>query len=141
MSTTTHENEAVVRALFGAASQGDFQAFEAMLGRDYVLHPEGVRGASGLAEMVSGYRAGISDLHVDVEHQFTSGDYVATRTTVRGTHDGELLGTPATGRDVAFSMLTISRCENGRIAEEWEIADMLSLLQQIGALPEQAAAR
>ena len=140
-TTTTHENEAVVRALFGAASRGDFDAFDSILGRDYVLHPEGVRGAGGLAEMVAGYRAGISDLHVDVEHQFTSGDYVATRTTVRGTHDGDLMGTPATGREVEFSMLTISRCEDGRIAEEWEIADTLSLLQQIGALPEASAAR
>ena len=141
MSTTTHENEAAVRALFGAASQGDFDAFESILDRDYVLHPDGVRGADGLAEMVAGYRAGLSDLRVDVEHQFTSGDYVATRTTVRGTHDGDLMGTPATGREVAFSMLTISRCEDGRIAEEWEIADTLSLLQQIGALPGDAAAR
>ena len=140
MGTTSEDNEGVVRSLFDAASQADFDAFESILAPDYVLHPEGIRGAAGLTEMVSGYRAGISDLHVEVEHQFTAGDYVATRTTVRGTHDGDLMGTPATGRKVAFSMLTISRCENGRIAEEWEIADTLSLLQQVGALPEQVGA-
>jgi steroid delta-isomerase-like uncharacterized protein len=139
MSTTSEDNKAAVRACFDAASRGDFDAFESILTPEYVLHPEDVRGAEGLAEMVSVYRSAMSDLHVDVEHQFAEGDYVATRATIRGTHDGELMGTPATGRRVAFSMLTISRCENGRIAEEWEIADTMSLLQQVGAAPEPVA--
>ena len=139
MSTTSEDNSAAVQACFGAASRGDFDAFDSILTPDYVLHPEDVRGAAGLAEMVSGYRSAISDLHVDIEHQFTEGDYVATRTTVRGTHDGNLMGTPATGREVAFGMLTISRCENGCIAEEWEIADTMALLSQIGAAPDPVA--
>jgi steroid delta-isomerase-like uncharacterized protein len=139
MSTISEDNKAAVRACFEAASQGNFDAFESILTRDYVLHPEGIRGADGLAEMVSVYRSAISDLQVDVEHQFTDGDYVATRVTVRGTHDGDLMGTPPTGRKVAFSMLTISRCENGRIAEEWEIADTMALLQQVGAAPQPVA--
>jgi hypothetical protein len=37
-------------------------------------------------------------------------------------------------------MLTISRCRDGKIEEEWEIADTISLLQQVGALPEVAQA-
>jgi predicted ester cyclase len=139
MSTISEDNKAAVRACFEAASKGNFDAFESILTRDYVLHPEGIRGAGGLAEMVSVYRSAISDLHVDVEHQFTDGDYVATRVTVRGTHDGDLMGTAPTGRKVAFSMLTISRCQNGRIAEEWEIADTMALLQQVGAAPEPVA--
>ena len=47
------------------------------------------------------------------------------------------MGTPPTGRDVAFTGITISRCE-GRIVEEWEITDTVRLLGQIGALPEMA---
>ena len=135
MSTTSEENKAAVRAYFEIASRGDVDAFGSIVPSDYVLHPEEIRGAGELAEMVREYRAGISDLHIEVEHQFSEGDYVATRTTVRGTHDGELLGTPPTGRRVAFSMLTISRCENGRVVEEWEIADIMGLLTQIGAAP------
>jgi len=139
MSNSSEDNKAAVRACFQAASEGNFDAFESILTPGYVLHPEEVRGAAGLAEMVSMYRSAMSDLHVDIEHQFTEGDYVATRVTIRGTHDGDLMGTPATGRKVAFSALTISRCENGRIAEEWEIADTMALLGQVGALPEPVA--
>src|SRR3954469_6227078 len=139
MSTTSKDNEAAVRACFRAASEGNFQAFESILTPDYVLHPEAIRGAAGPAEMVAVYRGAISDLHVDVEHQFSEGDYVATRVAISGTHDGDLMGTPATGREVAFSALTISRCENGRIAEEWEIAGTMALLRQIGAAPTPVA--
>ena len=135
----SEQNKAAVRACFSNAAKGNFDAFADILTTDYVLHPEGVRGAAGLAEMVSVYRAALSDLRVDVEHQFTDGDYVATRFTIRGTHDGDLMGTPATGRQVAFSGLTISRCESGRIAEEWELTDTMALLRQVGAVPEPVA--
>ena len=50
------------------------------------------------------------------------------------------MGTAPTGRDVSFSMLTISRCREGKIEEEWEIADTISLLQQVGAIPKPAEA-
>jgi steroid delta-isomerase-like uncharacterized protein len=135
----SEQNKAAVRACFSNAAKGNFDAFADILTADYVIHPEGIRGAAGLAEMVSVYRSALSNLRVEVDHQFTEGDYVATRYTIRGTHDGALMGTPPTGRDVAFSGLTISRCEDGRIAEEWELTDTMALLRQIGAMPEPVA--
>jgi predicted ester cyclase len=60
------------------------------------------------------------------------GDYVATRTTMRARH--------VTGHDVEFTGLTISRCRDGKIEEEWEIVDVMSLLAQIGQLPEPSTA-
>lgn len=138
MTAGSEKNEDVVRTCLREASRGNFDVFESVLTPDYVVHPEEARGAAGLQALVEGYRAAVSGLRVDVEHQFSAGDYVATISTLRGTHDGELMGTAPTGRDVAFAMITISRFENGRIAEEWEIADTVSLLAQIGALPEPA---
>ena len=88
--------------------------------------------------MVERYRTALSGLRVTIDQQFTDGDYVATRFTIRGTHEGDLMGTPPTGKDVAFTGITISRCEDGRIVEEWEITDTVSLLGQVGALPVMA---
>ena len=136
--SSSEKNKAIVRACFENAASGEYDALDALVTRDYVLHPEEIRGPEGLKEMVDGYRSSLSDLRVTVDHQFTAGDYVATRTTITGTHDGNLMGTPPTGRQVAFTCLTISRCEGGRIAEEWEIADVAGLLGQVGALPEPA---
>ena len=138
--SSSEENKAAVRGCFENASQGNFDALHEIVAEDYVLHPEGVRGVDGLSQMVERYRSALADLRVTIDHQFTEGDYVATRTTIRGRHEGDLMGTPPTGRDVEFTALTISRCRDGKIEEEWELVDVVGLLRQIGALPELAEA-
>ena len=130
---STHEqNKAVVRDCFTQASAGNFDALPGLVTDDYVLYPEGIRGADGLAEMVQGHRASIPDLNVTIDHQFTEGDYVATRFTIRGRHVSD--------NDVELTGLTVSRCRDGKIAEEWELLDVMRLLTQIGQLPEPSPA-
>jgi len=136
----SEQNKAAVRSCFEEASRGNFDALGSIVSADYVAHPEEVRGPEGLAEMVQGYRDAIAGLTVTIDQQFTEGDYVATRFTIRGRHEGELMGAAPTGRDVEFTGLTVSRCRDGRIEEEWELVDTMSLLQQVGALPEVAQA-
>jgi steroid delta-isomerase-like uncharacterized protein len=138
--SNAEDNKAAVRGCFENASKGRFEALHDIVSPDYVLHPEGIRGVDGLAEMVEAYRSALAGLHVEIDQQFTEGDYVATRYTITGTHEGDLMGTPATGKDVAFTGITISRCADGKIVEEWELTDTLGLLQQVGALPEPARA-
>jgi predicted ester cyclase len=139
-SSSSEANKAAVRDCFENASRGNFDALHEVVSPRYVLHPEEVRGVEGLAELVQGYRSALADLRVTIEHQFADGDYVATRSTIRGRHEGELMGVAPTGREVAFSSLTISRCRDGRIEEEWELADTIGLMRQVGALPEKARA-
>jgi predicted ester cyclase len=134
--SNSEQNEAVVRACFENASRGNFDALDGIVAPNYVLHPEEVRSADGLREMVERYRSALSGLRVTIDQQFSQGDYVATRITITGRHDGDLMGTPPTGKDVSFTGITISRCEDGRIAEEWELTDTVGLLGQVGALPE-----
>jgi steroid delta-isomerase-like uncharacterized protein len=136
--STSEANKTAVRDCFENATRGNFDALPQIVSEDYLLHPEGIRGADGLREMVEGYRTALSGLTVTIDHQFTEGDYVATRFTLRGRHEGELMGTPPSGNEVEVSGLTISRCRDGRIEEEWELVDVASLLVQIGALPEMA---
>ena len=104
---TTEENKATVRACFENAAQGNFDAFDDILTNDYVLHPGEIRGADGLREMVQGYRDALSGLRVTIDQQFTDGDYVATRFTVTGTHDGNLMGNPPSGKNVAFTGIAV----------------------------------
>ena len=136
---TSEQNQAVVRACFENASRGNFDALDEIVAPDYVLHPEGAHGPDGLKEMVQRYRDALSDLRVSIDQQFTDGDYVATRLTIRGKHDGELMGTPPTGKRVEFTGITVSRCADGRIVEEWELTDVVGLLDQVGALPQPTA--
>ncbi len=139
------DNEAAVRAFFAVAEDGKLDALDAIVSPDYVLHdpssPEEIRGVEGARDFVTMYRNAMCGLRVTIEHQFSDGDCVATRFTARGTHDGEFMGVPATGKDVKVACITISRCRDGKVVEEWELSDTLGALQQIGALPEMAQSR
>jgi steroid delta-isomerase-like uncharacterized protein len=134
---SSEDNKAAVRACLETISQDNSDGLDRILGTDYVLHdpalPGDVRGADGLRELLGEYRKAIGGVRLTIDHQFTDGDYVATRWFVRGTHQGELMGVPASGKEVAFDGVTISRCSDGKIVEEWEICDTLGLLRQVGA--------
>jgi predicted ester cyclase len=73
------------------------------------------------------------------EDMVAEGDKLAVRWTVQGSHLGELLGIPPTGKPVRFSGISIYRLAAGKIAEQWEQWDRLPLLQQLGVLPTPAA--
>jgi predicted ester cyclase len=66
------------------------------------------------------------------------GEKVVTRYTIRGTHQGETeeFG-PPTEKQMELKGITIHRCEGGKIVEEWESYDNLSVMQQLGLVPEQ----
>jgi predicted ester cyclase len=65
----------------------------------------------------------------------TEGDKVAVRYNIIGTHKGELQGIPPTGQEISFSAMDFITLIDSKVAEEWEIADNMGLMQQIGAIP------
>jgi steroid delta-isomerase-like uncharacterized protein len=139
--STTDRNTSIVKECYEVASLGDREALERILAPDFVIHvPQDVHGVDGLLDMVATFRNAMPDMTVTVDHQFAQGDYVATRFRARGTHTGELFGAPPTGRELTVSGITVSRCEDGRIAEEWELVDVAGVLQQIGLLAASAPA-
>ena len=141
--STIENNTAAVNRFFAVAGHGDLDALDALVSHDYVMHdpsaPEEVRGLEGARAFVKGYREALGPIQVTIDHQFAQGDFVATRFTARGRHEGELMGVAATGADVTITGLCISRCSDGKVVEEWELVDQVGLMRQIGALPELAA--
>lgn len=101
---SSEDNKAAVCACFETGVDGNLDALDSIIDADYALHdpssPEVVRGVEGLKALVQIYRNGVPDLRVKIEHQFTEGDCVATRFTARGTHHGEIMGVPPTGRQI-----------------------------------------
>jgi steroid delta-isomerase-like uncharacterized protein len=79
--------------------------------------------------------AAFPDFAVTVEDAVAEGDKVALRVTIRGTHQGALMGTPPTGKPIAISGMSLWRIADGKIVERWESADMLGLMQQLGVIP------
>ena len=78
-------------------------------------------------------RAAFPDLHVRIEDMLAEGDRVVTRQTFSGTHRGEWLGVPATGRTVSWAVIDIVRLADGRLVDHWAVADLHGLLGQLTA--------
>ena len=132
------ENKALVRRWVELWNAGDAAAIAELVTPDYVRHdsngPE-VGGPAAERQLVEMYRTAFPDLHFTIEHLVAEGDLVVARLTVRGTHRGELLGVPPTGRPITLAAMDLYRIRDGKIAEQWVMLDALGLLQQLGAIP------
>ena len=131
------ENKAVVRRLIDAFNRGDLDDGAAQLADGYVYHgPSGdTFGPLGWKELAGVYRSAFPDVTMIIDQQIAEGDTVATRCTARGTHRGELAGVPASGRYVTVPILMVSRVINGKIVEDFEQFDQLTMFQAIGRYP------
>ena len=95
----------------------------------------------GWKDYVSSFKAGVSDLSQEIHEVLLSGDYVIMRVTYRGTHDGMLLGVPASGNTVTMTGIGVFRFDDDGLAvENWAELDLAGVMSQIGALPSAAAA-
>jgi steroid delta-isomerase-like uncharacterized protein len=92
-------------------------------------------GTQKLKEVFARLHRAYPDLHVTVEDLIAEGDKVVSRNSVTGTHQGEYMGVPPTGRSVAYNEIFVFRFAGGRIAETWGVVDVLSQMQQLGAIP------
>jgi len=78
---------------------------------------------------------GLPDLHLTIEDLIAEGDKVVMRATVTGTHQGEYMGLPPTGKSITYNEIFIWRLAGGRITEMWGVVDVFSQMQQLGVIP------
>ena len=137
-------NTEIVRRVTEEPWRGDFDLIDEHVAASYVGHdpsqPEPVRGPDGFKEFIRTYRAAFRDARITIDHMFADGDFVATRWTGRGVHEGELMGIAPTGKEATVTGITITRFEGGKIVEDWTNWDTLGMLVQLGAVPAPARA-
>jgi predicted ester cyclase len=80
---------------------------------------------------------GLPDLHLTIEDLIAEGDKVVMRASVTGTHQGEYMGLPPTGKSITYNEIFIFRFAGGRIAEMWGVVDVFSQMKQLGVIPAQ----
>jgi steroid delta-isomerase-like uncharacterized protein len=134
----SEQNKALARRSWELLDDPD--VLEEVYASDLVWHEpdQDVRGLEEARQFFGVYKSAFPDLHATVEDAIAEGDQVVTRWTIRGTHQGEIeeFG-PATGRQIEIKGITIHRIDGGKIVEEWERYDNLSVMQQLGLAPEQ----
>jgi len=133
------DNSAIVRDFVEETiNQGRIDSAERFVWDDVVEQvpfPGQGPGVEGLKDVLRGMRAGFPDIHFAIEEQIAEGDKVLSRFEWTGTHRGEFLGVPATGRPVKVWGMVIDRLVDGRIKETRIIMDTLGLMMQLGAIP------
>jgi predicted ester cyclase len=119
-------------------NQKHLAVVDEVAGANYVSHsfPPGLPpGREGLKAFVSAFHAAFPDGHLSIDHMIAEGETVATRLTFRGTHTGDFMGIPPTGKQVAVLALDMARYADGKLVEHWGGPDQMSLMQQLGVIP------
>ena len=140
---STEENKMAIRRLTDEAlNQGNMDVLDHVLADTFTYHDPanpGVTSRDDYKQFVAALRTTFPDIHFTIEDEVADGDQLAIRWTMRGTHRGDLVmpagPIPPTGKQVQVSGITLIRFTEGKVVEEWQNADNLGFLQQLGVIP------
>lgn len=136
---SVEQNKAVARRWGDEIwAKGNLAAIDEIFATDFVLKfalPGELPGREGQKQMVSMWLAAFPDIQWTTEDMFAEGDKVAFGWSGRGTHKGEYMGIPPTGKQVTFRGISILRIEGSKIVEMWSETNMLGVMQQLGVVP------
>ena len=135
---STEDNKALVRRFYeDAFNQRNLALVNELCSTTHVFHnpPTTLHGREEFKQLLSVYLTAFPDARFTVEDEIAEGEKVTSRYTFRGTHQGELMGIPPTGKQVTVTGIIINRIAGGQSVEGWLNFDALGLLQQIGAIP------
>ena len=138
MSSETNKN-AFRRLVDELINNKNYDVIDELFAPEFVEHEEipGIDlGREGLRQAFQMFHIAFPDLQVAIQDILADGDKVVAREQWTGTHQGEFMGMPATGKQVDFSVIDIVRLAEGKLVEHWAVTDMLALLTQLGAIPE-----
>jgi len=142
MSTET--NKATVRRMIDQVmNEHRLDLLEEFFSEDVVMHASGQPSISGLEAFREATAMALKahpDQRISIEGEIAEGDTVAARWTSTGTNTGEFFCMPPTGKHFTHSGMTFYRLENAKVVETWFLADILSLMQQLGVVPALGAA-
>ena len=136
---STEQNKGLVRRwIEEAINKQNLALVDELFTSDYVNHyfPPGLpQGQEGEKIFSAGFFTAFPDGQMTIENLLAEGDQVAVRWIYSGTHTGNFMNLPPTGKPFSAQGVNIFRIVDGRIAENWASFDMMGLLQQLGAIP------
>ncbi len=134
----TQENKEVVRRLHDELNRKNLAALDGLIAPTFVhrnpADPSMAKGPAGMRALYEKWLAAFPDGEQRVEDQIAEGDKVVTRWSFRGTHKGELFGVAPTGKTVEFTGIFIDRVADGKLVEHWDEADIMGVMEQLGAV-------
>ena len=132
----SEENKAIFTSVLTEAfNKWNLDILDEVIAPNHVNHTDNVHGPAEYKQFVAMYRTAFPDLHITIDDQMAEGDKAMHRWVATGTHKGELMGIPPTGKKISITGIYMGRIVNGKIVEEWGNLDTLGMLQQLGIIP------
>jgi steroid delta-isomerase-like uncharacterized protein len=137
---STEQNKALVRQLVEKViNQGNIKLVDELLRPDFVEHeelPPGIPpGREAPKVLFTVLRSAFPDLKATIEHLIAEGDEVVFHMTWTGTHQGEFMGIPPTGKSISINVIDILGIAEGKFVEHWGVMDSMAMMQQLGVVP------
>jgi steroid delta-isomerase-like uncharacterized protein len=130
------QNKALAIRYIEAINNGNFDAFKELLSTDFAIYsPSGFPEPTSREKLIENYEMAMkafTEFTWNIEDIIAAGDKVIIRVIISGIFQGEVPDLPTKAIEVKFSLISIMRMENGRIAEEWQEDDQLGLVRQLG---------
>jgi steroid delta-isomerase-like uncharacterized protein len=135
---SAENNKAAVRRFNEAFNAGDLDGAAAVFAPNAVIHNSGAPdplNVEGFKQFGGVFRTAFPDGKLTIEDLIVEGEKVVSRVTYRGTHTGDMMGIPPTGKPVTVSAILIDQLADGKIVESWRLFDQMAMMQQLGLVP------
>ena len=133
----SEENVTIARRFFAEQDRRKGPLAPEICASGYTVHVPGLppMDLAGHTEFAKAFYAAFPDLKHTIEEAFATEEKAAVRLTLTGTHQGELMGIPATGKPIEISVIAIFHIVGGKLEQLYPIFDQMGMMQQIGAIP------
>lgn len=134
-----HKDPKAVLAALGESvfAKKDFSQLPRLMKEDYIQHnPLVPGGRKGFQDFFQAWFDASPDFKYELKQIVSEGNMVWAHGTYSGTHKGDWLGIPATGKPYSFDAVDIFRVEDGKLAEHWDVLDTHTLFKQLGTLKQ-----
>jgi steroid delta-isomerase-like uncharacterized protein len=136
------ENKALNQRFYDEVVNGrNYDVIDELVTADFVEReeiPGTAPGKAGVRQAFEMMHAAFPDLKATIEEVVAEGDWVTTHSVFSGTHQGEWMGVAASGKSISVNVVDFVRFSGGKVVEHWGMMDALTMMQQIGAIPEDA---
>ena len=133
------DGKSLFRRFYEEVGAGNLAVIDELIAEDFVDHEEfpGLQPTrEGVKQFFAMLRSAFPDLRMEVREILADGDLVSARVVVTGTHEEDFMGMPSSGNHIEVQVFDMVRIRDGQVTEHWGLMDAMSIMRQIGGMPE-----